>query len=89
MAERNLAGEPNQDVEPDADHGGQRDQGQDEVRVAAGEERKGDARTGQRQDRERHREAHRQTLLTAARPSSPFGISVSATITTENTTICV
>ena len=94
VTERHLAGQPDQDVETDADHSGQRDQRQHERRVAVrgrGIERRG---RGQRQDRQ-WRAAKteaiqaRHTLFTAARPKKPFGMAASASITTENVTICV
>ena len=90
VADGDLAGEADQDVEADADDGRQRHQRQHEGRVAVAGKR--DVEPGGR-DREDDGdgggalERHRYTFFTGARPNSPFGTSARAAITTENMTM--
>jgi hypothetical protein len=79
MAERNLAVEPQQHVEADADDRGQPDRGDDEnlIAVTARDEEADDGnRDGGRGGR-----APAHTFLNAARPNRPFGRTASARIT--------
>jgi hypothetical protein len=94
MPERDLAGQADQDIEPDPDHGAERHQREHERRVTFGLGREEQAGGGQRDDGERHglpggRDPHDHTLFTAARPSRPLGMTASARMTTVNTTIWV
>ena len=56
MAERNLPGQPEQDIQADADDGGERDQRQDEMRIAFGEGADRKAGSGDGEDRKRRRD---------------------------------
>ena len=96
MAERDLPGKSDQDIQSDADDGGERHHRQHERRIASGFRGIQRRAAREQQHRDRHRKTaqsgidlHRQTLLIAARPNRPLGISASARITTENTTIWV
>ena len=77
MAERDLAGEPEQHVEADADDGGEPDQRQHVelivVRAPDEERREASEATGGNEEQPR---AQAHTLRTSARPNRPFGISV-------------
>jgi hypothetical protein len=86
MAERNLPGEPDQDVQPDADDGGEPDQHDDveAIAVAGRDERRGGDDDG------RHDGGVRShTLRTRARPNKPSGRSASAAMMSANVTIWV
>ncbi len=79
--------------ESDADHGRERDQRQNEVRIPLGRRRPARRpppsarRSSAASDGQTRGIAY--TLFVAARPNRPFGASASATMTIANTTICV
>ena len=87
MTERNLAGQPEQHVEADADDRREADERDDEDLVAVGF-RNREAERGQRQH-QRDDGAGRHTFFTSARPNSPLGRTASARITSVNVTIWV
>ncbi len=75
---------------------GQRHQRKDEMRIAFAVPHRAQAAAAVDQNEWRSAmaiwrtiSASRQTLFTAARPSRPFGMTASARMTTENTTIWV
>ena len=87
MAERDLSGQPEQDVEADADDRREADQRDDEQLIAVGAHHE----IGDRRERDRRRDevARAHTLRASARPNSPLGRTTSATITSVKVTICV
>ena len=87
VPERDLAGEPHEDVEADADDRRQRHRRHDENVVAVGD--RGERQRGAEDHGDREECERPHTFFTSARPKSPFGISASTTITSVNVTIWV
>jgi hypothetical protein len=87
MAERDLAVEPEQYVEPNADDRGQADRDDDEdLLVVAADDQKAH---GGNDDCGRGGARPAHTFLSAARPNRPFGRNASARMTSAKVTICV
>ncbi|MNG25560.1 hypothetical protein D3C84_1104350 [compost metagenome] len=91
MAEGNLSGQADQDIQTDADDDIERHRSQHEDVVAvskAGENRRPDQNGGNgRYGQESGGSPH--TFFTPARPNRPLGLSANATITRPKVTICV
>ena len=87
MAERYLAVEAQQHVEPDADDRGQSDHDDNEslIAVAARDEET----HGGDDDRGRSGFLPAHTFLNSVRPNRPFGRKARARMTSANVTICV
>ena len=87
MAERHLARETEQNIETDAGDCGERERRHHEHVVAVRHRREAERRREERAEDDEGQRLH--TFFTSARPKIPFGAIASATITSENVTICV